>query len=704
MSDLRAQEVSIGARPVWANDFTAEPFDFDHERVEGKNYYVWLDASQYHAGKKEFVIDEMVGYYSYFSLSDYYEIYFDGSFQHITLHECRVYRDGSWLDLMKTLQYETKRSVSVFRGVEISHRDVLQLKLSEVRVGDVLHVSYTKKGVQADLHGFTRHDYYTDNHYKERYYLRLLYPADSTMQYVLSSSELSAPVKGLLGTDSVWVWDMKEVKVYNHAYENKNVHAASIPSWYQKEKVITISDFKGFHTQFELSRLNFQLDRPPSRQVVRFTEKLVDRLATKEEKVQQIFSFLQEDIYYLTNDYITPFQPEEVLDMKMGDCKAKSLLGVKMLSSIGVDAWPVLVHSEGLPSPRQETEAYYVSYNHCIMGFDWEGETHFFDPTLRLQGEAITNKYIPDYRYGLALKEGIRKLTPIEPSPDVYIRRDTLRYSDPEMPKNGGFDGKSRLILKGAFANYLRRICLNGSKEELRTTLCEEFCPISANRHINRVEPVSGLRQGADSLVLDLWFHDVYAYIGLYAEILSRNQNIIKPISVLSEANDALHIAALKYPYHYQQTALLLDTSGTEQSMDSLLVETDYLRFAKHIARKGDSVIFFLELQTKKDHVTFDNYLPVDSVFNLIRANLYLRKKPHPFYEAKLQEGGGRWPGGTIEEGYDRTLVDQGGYLKAEKGDWKTLIALAITLAIPLAIALVIGVSVYFMRARRRKS
>lgn len=339
LSHVMAQEVSIGLRPDWATDFAAEEYHFDQQKVIGSHQFNWLDANQFHAGRKECVYDKMIGYYRYPSLSEYFEIHLDGSFQQIILHDFRIYRDGNWLDLTKDLQYEMKRFTSIFRGVEIAHYDILRLNLSALRVGDVLHVSYTEKGVQADLKGYTNLKSVVDESSKERYYLRLSYPTDATMQYFLSDADLPPPVKEAQGPDSVWLWDIRQVNNYNQAYAFKGLHESSIPSWYQLVKSITVSDLVEPSVLYELSRQNYQLDRLPSTQVIRFTEELLNGLSTKEEKVQQIFSFLQEDIYYLTNRYITPFQPEEVLDTRMGDCKAKSLLGVKMLASIGINAW-----------------------------------------------------------------------------------------------------------------------------------------------------------------------------------------------------------------------------------------------------------------------------------------------------------------------------------------------------------------------------
>ena len=88
---------------------------------------------------------------------------------------------------------------------------------------------------------------------------------------------------------------------------------------------------------------------------------------TNDEKIRAIYNFVSLKYHYIGLDFgIGRYQPhaaDDVLDNGYGDCKDKHTLLATLLKAAGIDAWPVLIHSQrkldpDVPSPAQ--------FNHVI--------------------------------------------------------------------------------------------------------------------------------------------------------------------------------------------------------------------------------------------------------------------------------------------------------------------------------------------------
>jgi len=94
---------------------------------------------------------------------------------------------------------------------------------------------------------------------------------------------------------------------------------------------------------------------------------LTKGLKTEDEKIRAIYNFVSLKYHYIGLDFgIGRYQPhaaDDVLDNGYGDCKDKHTLLATLLKAAGIDAWPVLIHSQrkldpDVPSPAQ--------FNHVI--------------------------------------------------------------------------------------------------------------------------------------------------------------------------------------------------------------------------------------------------------------------------------------------------------------------------------------------------
>lgn len=99
-------------------------------------------------------------------------------------------------------------------------------------------------------------------------------------------------------------------------------------------------------------------------------------LSGKREKLEALLDFARRQVRYVAVEVgiggYRPHTPREVLERRWGDCKDKSFLLIDLLREAGIEAWPVLVLSQGedrvdreFPSPFQ--------FNHLIVAVSPEG-------------------------------------------------------------------------------------------------------------------------------------------------------------------------------------------------------------------------------------------------------------------------------------------------------------------------------------------
>jgi hypothetical protein len=191
--------------------------------------------------------------------------------------------------------------------------------------------------------------------------------------------------------------------------------------WTRLEPRIHITDLSSWKEFLQLNQRNFLLERAPTPVVIKKVNAITNSNDEKALQINSILNFIQKDISYLEYDKIRPKQPETVLKQGFGDCKSKSLLAVKMLETIGVKAWPVIVDSNGFDHRLLDIPDH--AFDHCVLEFVHEQDTIVFDATRNVQQGNIYQKYHSDFRYGFRVKDGTKQLHKI---PQNYLNNSTV--------------------------------------------------------------------------------------------------------------------------------------------------------------------------------------------------------------------------------------------------------------------------------------
>lgn len=125
---------------------------------------------------------------------------------------------------------------------------------------------------------------------------------------------------------------------------------------------------------------------------------LTASLAGRREKLEALLAFARKQVRYVAVEVgiggYRPHTPQEVLERRWGDCKDKSFLLIDLLREVGIEAWPVLILSEGEDRVDREFPSPY-QFNHLIVAVAADdlglaaadpvaGGYLFMDPTLPL--------------------------------------------------------------------------------------------------------------------------------------------------------------------------------------------------------------------------------------------------------------------------------------------------------------------------------
>lgn len=155
-----------------------------------------------------------------------------------------------------------------------------------------------------------------------------------------------------------------------------------MPSWDEVCEMVAVSTLDSWKSMskwaLDLFRKNLRLSDDMKKKVHEITKEK----KSQADKVQAIIEYIQKDIRYVSMSMefhsYEPHPADQIFSNKYGDCKDYTLLGMAMLSEIGVKAYPVL-----FPSIKAFTEESLLPmpayFDHAILFFDLDGKKYYSD-------------------------------------------------------------------------------------------------------------------------------------------------------------------------------------------------------------------------------------------------------------------------------------------------------------------------------------
>jgi hypothetical protein len=208
---------------------------------------------------------------------------------------------------------------------------------------------------------------------------------------------------------------------------------------------------------------------------------------TLDHKIRFVIEYVQNQIVYLFDAEVMhafiPQSAQDVMSKKSGDCKAKSLLLIRLLESLGISAEFILVNyafdlyiAESLPSP--------FVFNHAIVKITRHDRVFFVDPTIPNRQGLLEYRWEPECTTYLSLNgyatlKHVSKHVPpyvhVTEETTVALKRDTGTLMQTAVLRGASADIHRQNARAQAKADLLRhknalvRECLQhttGSDEE----------------------------------------------------------------------------------------------------------------------------------------------------------------------------------------------------------------------------------------------
>ncbi len=201
----------------------------------------------------------------------------------------------------------------------------------------------------------------------------LIVPRDITLHINYINTD-KKPVITEHGDTVVYVWEVRE--------QDKLEPEPYMPPREEVAEIVTISTLNSWEDMsrwaWGLFSKNIRLTDPMKRKV----QEITDHKKTMAEKIQSIVEYIQEDFRYVAMNMdfhsYEPHPADEIFKNGYGDCKDHTLLGMAMLSEIGVTAYPVLFPaSRGFSRDKLLPMPTY--FNHAILYFEVDGKRYYTD-------------------------------------------------------------------------------------------------------------------------------------------------------------------------------------------------------------------------------------------------------------------------------------------------------------------------------------
>ncbi len=421
---------SIEQLPNWVTPLSYDIKDKDSLAKENNAAHYLLISNQEHIPSNTSVyryttlINNNEGVQQFSDIS----IDYDPSYQKLKFHFIKVIRDGKTINKLhkkeiKTIQRESDMDRYLFNGALTAY-----INLKDIRANDIIDYSYSIVGKNPIYEDHYHNEFYLQSTIDiGRFYKSIWIPNTKNIHFKYFNN---APQPSVNKSEKLthYSWDVTDSKAIHYD--------TNTPSWYDPFHRVQATEYNNWNEVVEQYKKHYLLSTTDKAKLKKEIATLF-KIKNRDSLALQIIRFVQDDVRYLGfEDGIhshKPYNPLKTLEQRYGDCKAKSFLLTEMLTAIGYEAYPMLVHSynahnlvESLPSPNE--------FDHCIVQIKKDNSSYFIDPTINYQGGAIENTYIPNYQYGLVLKDNQNELSPItsQSSNETFIKEefDIDNYQD----------------------------------------------------------------------------------------------------------------------------------------------------------------------------------------------------------------------------------------------------------------------------------
>ena len=342
----------------------------------------------------------------------------------IIVHAVAVVRGAQRIDQWplarrSVLQRETGLEEGIIDGAQTLH-----LILQDVRIGDIIDYSYTRRSRLALTGGRYSGMFRTRwNANVARARLRLLHTAAHPMRYLLHNETLQPTSRPWQGTGREWLWEWNRLTPV--------AGVAREPDWYNPASMVQFSEFPTWNALATWAAPFYRTPATLSAPLTDLVRSLADA-PDDEVRILRALRFVQDEIRYtgieIGDGAYVPRPPDQVLARRFGDCKDKVLLFVTLLRAMNIEAAPALVNTRW-PLGRDSRLPAPDVFNHVVARVRSSGSTYWLDPTNALQGGDLARIDQARFSAALVLDQNTQALEPMPvstPAAPLVVTRESF--------------------------------------------------------------------------------------------------------------------------------------------------------------------------------------------------------------------------------------------------------------------------------------
>lgn len=408
-----------------------------------------------------------------------FQIQFNPGFQTMAIHRVELLRDGRWQNRLDPSRISLARREAEFEQDLTDGSVTALIVLDDVRVDDVIRVSYSITGSNPILAGQLS-DWITLSWRNPtlRSGLRVLYDPGRRFRVHRENTTIEPEVRRTA--------DAVEVAVQARGLP-ATVVEDRYPVWYQPYPLVQIAPERAWSEVVDWAlplypRFDGAFDADLERRLVEWKA-----LPDPQARLTAALRAVQNDVRYfgveIGDNSHRPNPPDLVWRRRYGDCKDKVLLLVTLLRRMDIDAVPALVDTDRGRAIGQFVPSASV-FNHVIARVRLGGETIWVDPTLAQQGGDPRDADLSHYGMGLPIAGGATALqaiaAPRKAAAGIEVRERFVPSAD---GSEVGFEVDS--LYTGLSADEQRRNTLSERSEELARRYAEYY-----RKRYGGIEPV----------------------------------------------------------------------------------------------------------------------------------------------------------------------------------------------------------------------
>ncbi len=357
---------------------------------------------------------------------------YDPGFERVVFHHVRILREGVTrvfdpTPAMQVFQRERDLERARFDGRLTAH-----FVIPDLRLGDIVDVAWSVTGTHPVLGDrFAAEWVFEWGCWVGETRVRLLTREDRPLTLLSWLNPPAETRRSLPGGALERVWRSRSTAPVGREPDT--------PAWSRSLSAVTCADVLTWAEVVETFRPLYPLDGPLPESLEAEAVRIETAAATPAARAMAALRLVQGALRYQAVTVgaggFTPNPLDSIWATRSGDCKDASLLLVRLLRRLGLDACPALVNTAIGPILADEPPALAV-FDHCIVRLRIDGASFWLDPTNFPQGGRLETTFQPRWGWALPLMSG-GELEPMGEGPVTDLGRVEEEYvfgATPEAP------------------------------------------------------------------------------------------------------------------------------------------------------------------------------------------------------------------------------------------------------------------------------